>query len=35
MLVPETFTFNGKLEKPRSMADGLGLDPEDYVAIGS
>jgi bleomycin hydrolase len=33
--VPETFTFNGKVETPRSFADGLGLDPDDYIAIGS
>lgn len=32
---PETFTFAGQAETPRSYADRTGLDPDDYVAIGS
>jgi bleomycin hydrolase len=33
--VPESFLWNGKEESPRSFADALGLNPDDYVAIGS
>jgi bleomycin hydrolase len=33
--VPELFTFAGVAETPRSFADNAGLNPADYVAIGS
>lgn len=32
---PDTFMHEGVLHTPRSFADGLGLDPDDYVMIGS
>ena len=32
---PETFTYNGKEYTPRSFADMLGLNPDDYVSITS
>ena len=33
--VPETFVYEGKTYTPRSFADALGLDMNDYVAITS
>ena len=33
--VPEAWTQDGKWISPREYADGLGLDPDDYVSIGS
>lgn len=33
--VPESFHSGGSSVTPRSFADNTGLDPEDYVAIGS
>jgi len=33
--VPDKFLFQGKSYTPRSFADGLGLNPDDYVTIGS
>lgn len=33
--VPETFTYNGRTYTPRSFADGLGLNADNYVEIGS
>lgn len=33
--LPETFVFEGKTYTPRSFADGLGLNMEDYVAFTS
>ncbi len=32
---PETFTYNGKEYTPRSFADELGINTENYVEIGS
>ncbi len=32
---PETFTYNGKDYTPRSFADELGINADDYVEIGS
>lgn len=32
---PERFNYNGKKYTAESFADGLGLDPDDYVCIGS
>lgn len=32
---PNRFEFNGTSHSPRSFASDLGLNPEDYVAIGS
>lgn len=32
---PETFTYKGKEYTPKSFADELGLNPEDYVSITS
>jgi len=32
---PDTFVYKGGIHTPRSFADGLGLDPDDYVMIGS
>ena len=32
---PDTFMVEGVLYTPRSFADELGLDPDDYVMIGS
>ena len=32
---PTSFTVNGRTETPLSYANGLGLDPDDYLAIGS
>ncbi len=32
---PDKFTYQGKEYTPRSFADELGLDPDDYVEIGS
>lgn len=33
--VPETFVYEGKTYTPRSFADAMGLDMNDYVAITS
>ena len=33
--VPESFEHNGSSLTPRSFADNTGLDPDEYVAIGS
>lgn len=33
--VPESFEYNGREHTPRSFAGGLGLDPDNYVCIGS
>jgi bleomycin hydrolase len=33
--VPENFVYEGRTYTPRSFADHLGLDPDDYVMIGS
>ncbi|HER09049.1 MAG TPA: aminopeptidase [Bacteroides sp.] len=33
--VPDRFVYQGITYTPRSFADGLGLDPDDYVMIGS
>nr|MBD5378177.1 aminopeptidase [Bacteroides sp.] len=33
--VPETFTYQGKTYTPRSFADAMGLDMNDYVALTS
>ena len=33
--VPEKFTYKGKEYTPRSFADGLGINPDDYVEITS
>lgn len=33
--LPETFVYEGKTYTPRSFADGLGLNMDDYVAITS
>jgi bleomycin hydrolase len=33
--VPDTFSYQGSTETPRSFAEDTGLDPTDYVAIGS
>lgn len=33
--VPETFSYNGSSNSPASFGDGLGLNPDDYVSIGS
>jgi bleomycin hydrolase len=32
---PDTFTYEGKEYTPRSFADALGLNPDDYVELGS
>ncbi len=32
---PETFVYNGKTYTPRSFADHLGLDPDNYVELTS
>jgi bleomycin hydrolase len=32
---PLSFRYGGEEQSPRSFADGLGLNPEEYVAIGS
>ncbi|MCP4313908.1 MAG: aminopeptidase [Bacteroidetes bacterium] len=32
---PVSFTVNEKEETPRSFADGLGINPDDYIALGS
>lgn len=32
---PVNFTYEGNSYTPRSFADDLGLDPDDYLAIGS
>lgn len=32
---PETFTYNGKEYTPRSFADEMGLDPDNYVKFSS
>ncbi|MCD4678768.1 MAG: aminopeptidase [Bacteroidales bacterium] len=32
---PELFTYNGKEYTPRSFSDELGINPDDYVEIGS
>lgn len=32
---PESFTYNGKSYTPRSFADELGINPDEYVEIGS
>ncbi len=32
---PATFSLDGNQETPRSFADKTGLDPSDYVAVGS
>jgi bleomycin hydrolase len=34
-IVPEKFTFNGKSYSPKSFADELGINPNDYVFISS
>lgn len=33
--VPETFTYKGKQYTPKSFAESLGLNPDDYVEITS
>ena len=33
--VPETFEYNGKTYTPRSFADEMGLDMEDYIPVTS
>lgn len=33
--VPDSFEYKGGSFTPRSFADGLGLNPEDYIAVGS
>ena len=33
--IPEKFTYNGKEYTPKSFADELGLNPDDYVSITS
>ena len=33
--IPETFTYKGKTYTPRSFADNLGINPDDYVYITS
>lgn len=33
--VPESFTYDGKEYTPRSFADELGINPDDYIEIGS
>lgn len=33
--LPETFTYNGKQYTPKSFADELGLNPDDYVSLTS
>jgi len=33
--VPESFTYNGKSYSPSTFADELGLNPDDYIAVGS
>ncbi|MGW8316610.1 MAG: C1 family peptidase [Bacteroidales bacterium] len=33
--VPESFSTGGHSQTPRSFADNTGLDPDDYVAVGS
>ncbi len=33
--VPSTFEYSGENFTPRSFAEGLGLNPDDYVAVGS
>lgn len=32
---PETFTFNGKTYTPKSFANALGLNPDEYVSLTS
>ena len=34
-VVPGSFEYNGKEYTPRSFADETGLNPDDYIAIGS
>jgi bleomycin hydrolase len=33
--VPENFTYNGRSFTPKSFAESLGLNPDDYVEFGS
>jgi len=33
--VPEEFEVDGQLFTPKSYADSLGINPDDYVVIGS
>lgn len=33
--LPQTFTYNGKQYTPKSFADELGLNPDDYVSLTS
>ena len=33
--VPETFVYEGKTYTPRSFADALGINPDDYISITS
>ena len=33
--VPETFVYEGKTYTPRTFADALGLNPDDYVSVTS